>query len=434
MSAPLPPAPVPDPKIDATASAAALPQAQLENLRYKITQITESITGLIVTLNTQQGNGVAGGLAAWPELMTKYNVLLSKTHSLAASLGAAPTRKGQTSLKAIAPHPYVTDGPKPPVAPTAAPAVPGQAAATPVGGPGQPQPAPATAVPTLDPHLDVMLEVLLDGRRAPAVLRADIANSARLRLPQENGGMPGFGLGQGGMIGGGSSTGLAGGIFGGIREGVMTAEELRAEEARLDEVRRAHDARCARGVEAVRQLKDKYDWKSRLLFDDSDSEVDGALDSGSETPHEGDQDNNGRTIEEEDEDMVEVGVAAEEESPGIGIGGDIDTEEGTPMHTMFVPAAADSDSSSEDETPLNQPQARGAPISGVDTGVSMDINGDGMDAGDGSDSDGMEDIAPTFPPPIQPQYTNGAPNGSSQNQPQEQSPVSALENLWVIDP
>ena len=65
MSAPPPPAPVLDPKIDATAAAAALPQAQLENLRYKITQITESITGLIVTLNTQQGNGVAGGLAAW---------------------------------------------------------------------------------------------------------------------------------------------------------------------------------------------------------------------------------------------------------------------------------------------------------------------------------------------------------------------------------
>ena len=191
--------------------------------------------------------------------MTKYNVLLSKTHSLAASLGAAPTRKGQTSLKAIAPHPYVIDGPKPPAAVAGTPGVPGQAAA-PAGGPGQPQPAPATPAPTLDPHLDVMLDVLLDGRRAPAVLRADIANSARLRLPHEHGGMPGFGLGQSGMIGGGSSTGLAGGIFGGIREGVMTAEELRAEEARLDEVRRAHDARCARGVEAVRQLKDKVRW------------------------------------------------------------------------------------------------------------------------------------------------------------------------------
>lgn len=194
--------------------------------------------------------------------MTKYNVLLSKTHSLAASLGAAPTRKGQTSLKAIAPHPYVIDGPKAAASTTTAPAAPGQAAPAPTAGPGQPAPAPPPAAPALDPHLDVMLEVLLDGRRAPSVLRADIANSARLRLPHENGGIGfgGLGLGQSGMIGGGSSTGLTGGMFGGIREGVMTAEELRAEEARLDEVRRAHDARCARGVEAVRQLKDKVCW------------------------------------------------------------------------------------------------------------------------------------------------------------------------------
>lgn len=190
--------------------------------------------------------------------MTKYNVLLSKTHSLAASLGAAPTRKGQTSLKAIAPHPYATDGLKPPATTAATPTVPGQIAPVPPAvGPGQPQPAPAAPASTLDPHLDVMLEVLLDGRRAPSVLRADIANSARLRLPHENGGIAGFGLGQSGMVGGGSSTGLMGGIFGGIREGTMTAEELRAEEARLEEVKRAHDARCARGVEAIRQLKDK---------------------------------------------------------------------------------------------------------------------------------------------------------------------------------
>lgn len=152
------------------------------------------------------------------------------------------------------------------------------------------------------------------------------------------------------------------------------------------------------------------------------------------TPHEGDQGVDGRTVEEEDEDMVEVGVLTEDGPPGAETRGD-DTEEGTPTHTVFVPAAADSDSSSEDENPLSQPQARGMPIGGMDTGVGMGINGDlGMDVGDGSDSDGMEDIAPPFPPPIQPQYTNGAANGNSQNQAPEPSPVSALENLWVIDP
>ncbi|KAG9121386.1 hypothetical protein FRC07_002682, partial [Ceratobasidium sp. 392] len=65
MSAPIPALPpVPDPKIDPTTAASALPQAQLENLRYKITQIMESINGLIITLNAPQPGAVAGGLAA----------------------------------------------------------------------------------------------------------------------------------------------------------------------------------------------------------------------------------------------------------------------------------------------------------------------------------------------------------------------------------
>lgn len=59
------PPPLPDPKLDATTLSNALPHSQLENLRYKIIQIMESIGNLIVTLNTPHGSGVAGGLAGW---------------------------------------------------------------------------------------------------------------------------------------------------------------------------------------------------------------------------------------------------------------------------------------------------------------------------------------------------------------------------------
>ncbi|KAG8741961.1 Bud site selection protein, Revert to axial protein 1 [Ceratobasidium sp. 414] len=409
MSVPAPaPPPIPDPKLNPTTAASSLPLAQLENLRYKITQIIESINGLMITLNAPQPGGIAGGLAAWPELMTKYNVLLSMTHSLTTSLNAPPTRKGQTLLKAIAPHPYATNQP-------------------PLPTPGTTQP-PA---PALDPQqIETMLDVLLDGRRSQSVLRADIANVARLRLPKDSTG-PALGFGGGGIrVGGaGASTGLwsvgrVGGVLG-VHEGPMTAEELRAEEARLDEVKRAHDARCARGVEAVRQLKDKYDWKSRLLFDDSDTDV-GPLDSETGTQHDGEDEPGAQAGEEDDEDMVEVGVAPDSnESPGVGTGADMDTEDGTPTHTVFVPAVADSDSESEDERPLGQVMARGEPTD-AGIGVGAGVNGDAGVEGDGSDSDGMEDIAPQFPPPIQPQY-----NGANGTVPVEPSPVDALENFSI---
>ncbi|KAG8712457.1 Bud site selection protein, Revert to axial protein 1, partial [Ceratobasidium sp. 395] len=424
MSAPAPPQTIPpplsapDPKIDPTTAASSLPQAQLENLRYKITQIMESINGLMITLNAPQPGGVAGGLATWPELMTKYNVLLSKTHSLAASLSGPPTRKGQTSLKAIAPHPYATSQP-PPAPPPAAP-----------GTTQQP------AAPPMDPQqIEAMLDALLDGRRSQSVLRADIANVARLRLPKDSTGPNAIGFGGGGIRVGqaGASTGLggAGGLGGGmigVREGPMSAEELRAEEARLDEVRRAHDARCARGVEAVRQLKDKYDWKSRLLFDDSDTDV-GPLDSETGTQHEGDEEPGAPAGEEDldDGEWDEIGVAPNPDpSPQLGMGVDIEIEDGTPTHTVFVPAEPDSDSESEDERPLNQPQmaiGRGDPTDGV--GIVEGVGGDE----DGSDSDGLEDVAPPFhPPTIQPQYNGGG--GVNGNVQAEASPVSALENLW----
>ncbi|QRV93071.1 hypothetical protein RhiJN_21089 [Ceratobasidium sp. AG-Ba] len=413
MSAPPPapqiPPPVPDPKLNPAELAASLPQAQLEDLRYKIQQIMESINGLMVTLTTPQNTGVGGGLAGWPELMTKYSVLLSKTHSLAASLSAPPTRKGQASLKAIAPAPFATDLPLP-------------------LAPGVVLP-PGTAPPVMDPQqLEAMFDALLDGRRSQSVLKTDINNVARLRLPKDSAGPMPFG-GGGISIGAvGTTTGTRGvGGVAGVREGPMTAEELRAEQARLDEVIRAHDARCARGVEAVRQLKDKYDWKSRLLFDDSDTEV-GPLESEAGTH----PDEDGEDEEKVDEDMVEVAPDQEEEQAQVEEA--VEMEDETPV---FIPAIASSDSESEEEQPLAVNVGGGA---GGIGGVGMSGMGVNGEVDDGSDSDGMEDIsvaqpfAPPQPPyqqPPQMQYNGGiGANGGTQAEP---SPVSALDNLFTID-
>ncbi|CAE6443682.1 unnamed protein product [Rhizoctonia solani] len=324
MSLPVPtPTPIPDPKLDPTTLSNRLPQAQIENLRYKIVQIMESINGLLVTLNTPGMH-----LAAWPDLITKYNVLLSKTHTLATSLSTLPTRKGSIGFKHIVPTPFA------------------------VGSDPAPNPTDT---------LDAMLEALLDGRRSMSVTKTDVGNVARLRL---------------------SSTG---------GEPVLPDVML----ARLDEVQKAHDARCARGVEAVRQLKDKYDWKSRLLFDDSESESSVAVAS-----HHSSEEVNSVV---EDEEMVEVAPPPDEDS------GLIEEEGDTPSQTrVFVPAAEDSDSDSEEEV--------------VPGSVNVNVAEGGGE--EGSESDGMEDVS------VQPAYQNGP---QQQQQSQADPPVSLLDNLFVID-
>ncbi|EUC57288.1 hypothetical protein RSOL_217060 [Rhizoctonia solani AG-3 Rhs1AP] len=248
---------------------------------------------------------------AGPDLITKYNVLLSKTHTLATSLSTLPTRKGSIGFKHIVPTPFA------------------------VGSDPAPNPTDT---------LDAMLEALLDGRRSM-------------------GGEP-------------------------VLPDVMLA--------RLDEVQKAHDARCARGVEAVRQLKDKYDWKSRLLFDDSESESSVAVAS-----HHSSEEVNSVV---EDEEMVEVAPPPDEDS------GLIEEEGDTPSQTrVFVPAAEDSDSDSEEEV-----------VPGS-ANVHVNVPGGGEE---GSESDGMEDVS------VQPAYQNGP---QQQQQSQADPPVSLLDNLFVID-
>ncbi|CAE7182267.1 unnamed protein product [Rhizoctonia solani] len=321
MSIPAPaPPPVPDPKLDPTTLSSQLPHAQIENLRYKVMQIMESINGLLVTLNTP---GMQ--LAAWPDLMTKYNVLLSKTHTLAASLSTPPTRKGTIGFRQIVPTPFAVN-------------------------------PDATPEPTgLDPQLDAMLEALLDGRRSISVTKTDVSNVARLHLP-----------------GTGESA-------------------LDVTLSRLEQVQKAHDARCARGVEAVRQLKDKYDWKSRLLFDDSESESSVAVASHHSSEEMGSVVG--------DEEMVEVAPPPDEEI--------VQLEEGdTPQTRVFLPVAEDSDSDSEEEVQV-----------AINVGENLAPGGD-----EGSESDGMEDVSV---------YQNGPPQPA---QPQQvHTPVSLLDNLFVID-
>ncbi|KII89678.1 hypothetical protein PLICRDRAFT_137902 [Plicaturopsis crispa FD-325 SS-3] len=72
-----------------------LPLAQLESLKFKAGQIYDSIQTLKHTLDSQ-GQPY---MPAWPDILSKYNILLSQSHNFASSLSSAFER--------IALHPNV---------------------------------------------------------------------------------------------------------------------------------------------------------------------------------------------------------------------------------------------------------------------------------------------------------------------------------------
>ena len=93
----------------ATMSSEQLPVAPLESLKYRATQIMESIAALQFLVDD---NGQPA-MPSWPDILARYNLLLSQTHSLSVSLlsalavhqdhlGIAPPQKLKLVLEARA--------------------------------------------------------------------------------------------------------------------------------------------------------------------------------------------------------------------------------------------------------------------------------------------------------------------------------------------
>ncbi|KAJ4474373.1 hypothetical protein J3R30DRAFT_668762 [Lentinula aciculospora] len=59
----------------------SLPVAQLESLRFKANQIIESIKALQMTIDFHPT-----AISSWPDILSKYNLLLSQTHNFSSSL------------------------------------------------------------------------------------------------------------------------------------------------------------------------------------------------------------------------------------------------------------------------------------------------------------------------------------------------------------
>ncbi|KAN0082618.1 hypothetical protein V8E55_008413 [Tylopilus felleus] len=190
-----------------------LPVGQLESLRFKANQIIESIQSLQRTID-------AGGLQLmppWPDILSKYNVILSQTHSFYSSLST------QQSYENIALHP---------------------------------------SLHMTDQQLDNDLIPLLRNQQTTDVLRMENASVRRLAecmttrgaittntLDAQNNPPPsGFGMG--------------------LRQRVTYDDVLRE----CAEIRDAHDRRVDRAVRAVLMLKDKFDWKQRVEVEEPEPE------------------------------------------------------------------------------------------------------------------------------------------------------------------
>ncbi|KAI0666458.1 hypothetical protein C8Q78DRAFT_452390 [Trametes maxima] len=190
----------------------ALPVSQLESLKFKANQIIESIQLLQRTIEM----GGQAVMPAWPDILSKYNILLSQSHNLSMSLLAAHQASTSTQgnpYEKIALHPRV---------------------------------------PLTDAQLEQELIPLLRNQQTTDVLRLENETVRHLAEHMETKGSLGV-LGHAPRPGG---------------RHVEYDDVLRE----CDQIRVEHDQRVERATRAVTLLRDKYDWKARVEVEQEEPE------------------------------------------------------------------------------------------------------------------------------------------------------------------
>ena len=190
----------------------SLPVAQLESLKFKANQIIESIQLLQRTVEM----GGQNVMPAWPDILSKYNILLSQSHNLSMSLLAAHQASTATlgnPYEKIALHPRV---------------------------------------PLTDAQLDNELIPLLRNQQTTDVLRSENETVRHLAEHMETKGSLGV-LGHAPRPGGKHPE---------YEDVLRECEQIRVE----------HDLRVERATRAVTMLREKYDWKARVTVDQEEPE------------------------------------------------------------------------------------------------------------------------------------------------------------------
>lgn len=201
-----------------------LPVSQLESLRFKANQIIESIQTLQRTIEV----GGQPVMPPWPDILSKYNVLLSQTHNFSNAL----TSTMATSAVALSAG-GISANRKPPGNLFEKIAL-----------------HPTTGM--TDAQLDMEVIPLLRNQQTTDVLRMENETVRRLAELMTTRGS----LGVLGMV----QMPTPGAHFGIVPKKPEYEDVL----AECDQIRIEHDSRVDRAVKAVTLLRDKYDWKQRV--------------------------------------------------------------------------------------------------------------------------------------------------------------------------
>ena len=224
-----------------------LPLAHLVALRSKLNQIIESLFTLIRTID---GDGLPG-MAAWPDILSKYNNLLIQSHTLITSLSGVdipqPARRpGEARRERINPfetialHPLTVNGPSGP------------------GSGGLEEP----------PHHGMLENLLRTDPHPEVIKRWD--ETVRRFVERRKGGIQ------------------------------VEPQDVMKE---MIAMREGHDARIDRALKVVEELRDRWDWKARVALDEMDEAEEGRNDGSSEGPIVIDDDDDDEEEEEEDTTM-----------------------------------------------------------------------------------------------------------------------------------
>lgn len=230
----------------------SLPVAQLESLKFKANQIIESIQALQRTIEA----GYTPSMPAWPDILSKYNILLSQTHNFSNSLVGPATTAGDAATSAARLNGMGLGG---------------MNGLHGVNGAGVPQsqsnPYERIALhpskPMTDTQLDNEVIPLLRNQQTLDVLRMENDTVRRLAEHMST-------RGSIGVLSGTSSAPSTNNVaiqpFGGGFGGGAAPKKVEYPDVLREcaEIAEAHDRRVERAVRAVMMLREKFDWKQRV--------------------------------------------------------------------------------------------------------------------------------------------------------------------------